>query len=242
MNVERPDQGFSDMDEEVITILAGKAGVALHNAKIHAMALLARERVKDVLGIVQDLHRDLGFISLMFAISTRVQRLVNADRCTLYIVDRSKNELWTLQGEVNIRVPMNQGIAGAVALNNQLIRLDNAYDDPRFNKEFDQKHGYETRSVLAMPLLSRSGDVIAVVQLINKLDDAVVGFTSDDEELLGTFLEIAGPMLETSQSHLSKVASAKDETGSEFLGGKSSQRPQEVIEMNVISENDEEES
>ncbi|OWZ23302.1 Dual 3',5'-cyclic-AMP and-GMP phosphodiesterase [Phytophthora megakarya] len=228
---------FSDEDEEILTILAAQAGVALHNADTHAIACIARERVKDVLGIVQDMHRDLGFISLMFTISTRVQRFVNSDRCTLYIVDRAKSELWTLQGEVNIRVPLNQGIAGAVAMNNEAINLPNAYDDPRFNKDFDQKHGYQTRSVLAMPLRNGSGDVIAVVQLINKLDSSGV-FSTDDEELLSTFLQIAGPILFNSHSHL--TVSSKDGGGTEFTG-KSTRGGQEIVEMNVISENDEEE-
>ncbi|KAG6613584.1 Dual 3',5'-cyclic-AMP and-GMP phosphodiesterase [Phytophthora cinnamomi] len=232
---------FSDEDEEILTILAAQAGVALHNADTHAVACIARVRVKEVLSIVQDMHRDLGFISLMFTISTRVQRFVNSDRCTLYIVDRAKNELWTLQGEVNIRVPLNQGIAGAVAQENVAINLANAYDDPRFNKDFDQKLGYQTRSVLAMPLRNGSGEVIAVVQLINKLDARGV-FSTDDEELLGAFLQIAGPILFNSHSHLPISSSqSKDELGTEFTG-KTTRGGQDIVEMNVISENDEEEA
>ncbi|KAG2863132.1 hypothetical protein PC113_g5705 [Phytophthora cactorum] len=236
-----PKASFCDEDEEFLAILAAQAGVALNNADTHTVACIARERVKDVLSIVQDMHRDLGFISLMFTISTRVQKFVNSDRCTLYIVDRAKNELWTLQGEVNIRVPLNQGIAGAVAMNNEAINLENAYDDPRFNKDFDQKLGYQTRSVLAMPLRNGSGEVIAVVQLINKLDSSGV-FSTDDEELLGTFLQIAGPILFNSHSHL-KISSSqnKEEVGTEFTG-KSTRGGQEIVEMNVISENDEEEA
>ncbi|RLN67673.1 hypothetical protein BBJ28_00009313 [Nothophytophthora sp. Chile5] len=234
-------KSFTDEDEEILTILAAQTGVALSNADTHAMACIARERVKEVLSIVQDMHRDLGFISLMFTISTRVQKFVNSDRCTLYIVDRTKNELWTLQGEVNIRVPINQGIAGAVAQCNESINLANAYDDPRFNKDFDQKHGYQTRSVLAMPLRNEAGEVTAVVQLINKLDSSGI-FTSDDEELLGTFLQIAGPILYSSHSHLPKPSGqSKDEVGTEF-SGKSTRGSQDVVEMNVISENDEEET
>lgn len=236
------EQTFSEVDEEILRILAAQAGVSLQNAKIHHDACMARERVRDVLSIVQDMHRDLGFISLMFTMSTRIQRLINSDRCTLYIVDRAKNELWTLQGEVNIRVPLNQGISGAAAEANQTINLENAYDDPRFNHEFDQKHGYVTRSVLAMPLRDHGGEVIGVVQLINKMSDPWV-FTADDEELLGTFLQIAGPILETSQSHLPKTTQMKDSGGPEFPGTVAP-RPtqQDVVEMNVISENDEEEA
>lgn len=237
---EKEPATFTDVDEEILTILASQAGVVLHNAETHAVVCAARERVKEVLSIVKDMHRDLGFISLMFTISTRVQRFVNSDRCTLYIVDRSKNELWTLQGELNICVPLNQGIAGAAALENVSINLADAYEDPRFNKEVDQKHGYRTRSVLAMPLRNQSGDAIAVVQLINKLDPCGV-FTSDDEELLGTFLQIAGPILESSQSHLPKsTAGIKVEIGTEFTG-KSTRNVAEVVEMNAITENDDEE-
>ncbi|CEG36038.1 Cyclic nucleotide phosphodiesterase [Plasmopara halstedii] len=232
---------FCDEDEEILTSLAAHAGVALHNADTHALACIARQRVKEVLSIVQDMHRDLGFISLMFAISTGIQKFVNSDRCTLYIVDHAKNELWTLQGELNIRVPLNQGIAGAVAMNNETVNLANAYDDPRFNKEFDQRHGYRTRSVLAMPLRNAMGDVIAVVQLINKLD--ISGeFSKDDEELLGTFLQIAGPILFTSHSHLTlSLPQAKGDQVTEFTG-KSTRETQESVEMNVISEGDENEA
>lgn len=234
------EQTFTDVDAEVLGILAAQAGIALQNAKIHHEACKARERVKEVLSIVQDMHRDLGFISLMFTMSTRIQRLINSDRCTLYIVDRAKNELWTLQGEVNIRVPLNQGISGAAAEANQSINLENAYDDPRFNQEFDQKHDYVTRSVLAMPLRDHVGEVIGVVQLINKMSDPWI-FTTEDEELLGTFLQIAGPILETSQSHLPKTTQTKDTGGPEFPGKVARTAAPDVVEMNVISENDEEE-
>jgi adenylate cyclase len=234
------DQCFTETDEEIIGILAALAGVAMYNARTHHMAVLARERVSEVLAIVRDMHADLGFSPLMFTISTRVQRLVNSDRCTLYIVDRAKSELWTLQGEVNIRVPISQGIAGAVVQSNAPINLDDAYEDPRFNKDIDQKHGYRTRSVLAMPLWDHNNEPIAVVQLINKKDDLGV-FSRDDEELLGTFLQIAGPILASSQSFVSKTTAAA-EGPTEFPGKVARTQPAEMIEMNVICENDEEEA
>ncbi|TMW63215.1 hypothetical protein Poli38472_002156 [Pythium oligandrum] len=230
------DAIFSEIDEEILGILAAEAGVAIHNARTHRMAVVARERVKEVLGIVQDMHRDLGFSPLMFTISTRVQRLLHSDRCTLYIVDHNKNELWTLQGEVSIRVPISLGIAGAVVQTNATINLEDAYNDPRFNSDVDQKHGYTTRSILAMPLRNHNEEVIAVIQLINKLDEPGV-FSSDDEELLSTFLHIAGPILASSQSHLPKTAT---EGSSEFPGKVGRPAHAEVVEMNVISENDEE--
>ncbi|MHB1845224.1 MAG: GAF domain-containing protein, partial [Deltaproteobacteria bacterium] len=55
-----------------------------------------------------------------------------------------------------------------------------AYQDPRFDQEIDQGTGYRTRSVLAVPLLSRSGRAVGVLQALNKRDGS---FGAEDEEL-----------------------------------------------------------
>ncbi|EQC33122.1 hypothetical protein SDRG_09110 [Saprolegnia diclina VS20] len=189
------DGGFTDMDEEVMTILAAQAGIALQNAQNHKTALLAQKKVTEVLDIVKAMHGDLGINSLIFTVTHRIQTLIGADRCSLYLVDKNKGELWTLQGEVDIRIPWHQGISGAVAQEGNVINLLNAYDDARFNKEVDQKLGYKTQTILALPLRGKKTDVIGVLQLINKTDGV---FTTDDEEILGVFLTIAGPILENS--------------------------------------------
>ena len=128
------ETGFTDMDEEILTILAGQAGIALQNAQSHKVALMSKSRISEILDIIKDMHNNLGINSLIFTITQRIQRLANSDRCSLYLLDKSKNELWTLQGEVNIRIPSNHGICGTVAENGEIISIDNAYDDPRFSK------------------------------------------------------------------------------------------------------------
>jgi signal transduction protein with GAF and PtsI domain len=231
--------GFTEMDEEILMMLAAQTGVALNNAKTHKMAVIAREKVKDVLNIVQDMHRDLGFNPLMFTISTRVQKLIESDRCTLYIVDRSKGELWTLQGEVNIRVPMNQGIAGAVATENMTVNIPDAYEDPRFNKDFDQKLGYRTKSVLVVQLINKRSKELEEEQ--GHLDGI---FTIEDEEILGTFLNIAGPILDNSQSHYLRTMQEENQNGGTEFTGKIRQTKtnlHEAIEMKRITENEEDE-
>lgn len=52
---------------------------------------------------------------------------MEADRCTLYLVDRHNNELWSMQGEVNIRIPLDRGIAGECATSNSIINIPDAY-------------------------------------------------------------------------------------------------------------------
>ncbi|RHX96856.1 hypothetical protein B5M09_001828 [Aphanomyces astaci] len=227
------DTGFTDMDEEVMTILAAQAGIAIQNAQNHKTALQAQKKVTEVLDIVKAMHSDLGINSLIFTVTHRIQRLVGSDRCSLYLLDKVTNELWTLQGEVDIRIPSNQGICGAVAESGKLINLKNAYEDARFNK-YDQKLGYKTSTILALPLHSHKQDVIGVMQLINKTDGI---FTPDDEEILTTFLSIAGPILENSPLFLR----AKGTGGENELTGRPVSHGKPVTfdpEMNQIQESD----
>ena len=64
----------------------------------------------------------------------RTVRIVDADRCTLYLVDNVGKGLFAMQGEVNIRISLDQGIAGAVATNGILNNIPDAYEDTRFNQ------------------------------------------------------------------------------------------------------------
>ncbi|ETW10262.1 hypothetical protein H310_00611 [Aphanomyces invadans] len=217
-----------------MTILAAQAGIALQNAQNHKMALQAQKKVTEVLDIVKAMHSDLGINSLIFTVTHRIQRLVGSDRCSLYLLDKVTNELWTLQGEVDIRIPSNQGICGAVAETGKLINLKNAYEDARFNKEYDQKLGYKTSTILALPLHSHKHDVIGVMQLINKTDGI---FTPDDEEILTTFLSIAGPILENSPLFLRAKGSGEENE----LTGRLVSHGKPVTfdpEMNQIQESD----
>jgi len=149
--------------------------------------------------VVRSLHSDMGVNSLIFTITESTPTLVDADRCTLYLVDKSHKELWSMQGAVEIRCPMDKGLAGHTAVNNVILNILDAHDDSRFNQAFDDKTGYRTKSMLVMPIHSKksSGDVIGVLQLINKVHGT--RFTSEDEDVLRSFLDIAGAILETSQ-------------------------------------------
>jgi signal transduction protein with GAF and PtsI domain len=126
-----------------------------------------------LLDIIKAMHSDMGINSLMFTITTRAHTLVDADRCTLFMVDREAEELWSMQGEVNIRAPLKKGIAGTVASTGELLNIQDAYKDPRFNQDFDKKSGYRTTTILAMPIFGKpnttdTDNVVGVLQCINK--------------------------------------------------------------------------
>jgi len=69
-----------------------------------------------------------------------------------------------------VRIPLASGIAGAAAMSGEVVRVDDAYADPRFNQAIDAETGFRTRSMLCLPLQDRSGAVFAVTQLLNRRD------------------------------------------------------------------------
>jgi signal transduction histidine kinase/CRP-like cAMP-binding protein len=141
-----------------------------------------------------DLDKLLGLI-LEAAVSS-----IEADRGTLYIVDHVKQELWSkvLQGAnmVEIRLPVGKGIAGYVAQTGESINIPDAYSDPRFNREVDQKTGYRTRNILCMAMRNKDGKIIGVFQLLNKKAGS---FSKDDEQFIDAFSSHAVIALENAR-------------------------------------------
>ena len=118
--------------------------------------------------------------SMSFTMTERTPQLVEADRCTLYLVDEKHSELWTISGGVQIRLPKSSGIAGLVATSGKIVNIPDAYKDSRFNQAFDKKSGYHTKTILCLPIKDSERKVVGVLQLINKLHGP---FTSQDEEV-----------------------------------------------------------
>jgi diguanylate cyclase (GGDEF)-like protein len=82
---------------------------------------------------------------------------------------------------VEIRFPVGVGIAGSVGKTGEIVNIPDAYQDPRFNPEFDRKTGYRTRSILCIPMKNLQGDVIGAIQVLNKKTGV---FQPEDEALL----------------------------------------------------------
>lgn len=130
-----------------------------------------------------DIFSTKNIDELLVVVMSGVTKAMDADRSTLYIVDHEQNKIWSkvAQGTNPFFVSIGQGIAGYVAESGETLNVPDAYQDPRFDSGFDQRTGYVTRTVLCMPVKDRFGDVIAVIQAINKREGV---FEPEDEDFL----------------------------------------------------------
>jgi HD-GYP domain-containing protein (c-di-GMP phosphodiesterase class II) len=143
------------------------------------------EKLTALLDVGKAMASERNLDRLLQLILGEVTKVMEAERSSFFLVDRERNELWSkiAQGlEVReIRIKIGMGIAGYVAQTGSILNIEDAYADPRFDKDTDRRTGYRTRTILCGPMLNNPNEVIGVLQVLNKRDGV---FTSEDEELL----------------------------------------------------------
>ena len=135
--------------------------------------------------------------TLLTIIAKEINLALNADRCTVFLLDTEKNELWSKvalgMDLKEIRFDAKLGLAGYVVQTGETINIQDVYKDKRFNKEIDTQTGYKTKSILCMPIRNMSHEIIGAFQVLNKKGGV---FTQKDEDLLIAIGSSAGIALE----------------------------------------------
>lgn len=142
------------------------------------------EKLTSILDVARAMSAERDLDQLLRLILREAARVVDADRCSLFLLDREKQVLWSKIahgiGE-GIHVAVGEGIVGHVARTGEPLNLADAYADPRFQSAVDRSTGYRTRTVLSVPMRNTRGDVVGVLQALNKGEGP---FSREDEELL----------------------------------------------------------
>ncbi len=163
-----------------------------------------------LLNIAASLRQSKSPEEAMQAIVVQISQLLGADRTTIYEVSDDKTMLngLAVQGDASIKVMIQsgRGIAGLVAKERRVINLRDAYEHPNFDIRVDRHTGYRTRSVLCVPMFGSQGDVIGVVQVLNKFTGT---FSKEDQSLLCALAAQASITLEALKLELALASSNK---------------------------------
>src|SRR5208283_5595349 len=152
--------------------------------------------------ILDTILSTLDINALLTTVVKEIQAIIGADRCTLYLINSETNELYSrvLQADnlVEIRVPITKtSLAGFAATSGTVINIKDAYDDAEleaidpelsFDKTWDEKSKYRTRSVLVTPIPIKSVHNIGIFQALNK--DG--GFDDDDIAVVNQLAYLLG--------------------------------------------------
>jgi len=139
-----------------------------------------------LLDVAKAMGREVELDSLLQTIVAHTTEVMDAERSSLFLFDPEKNELWSKVAEgiiiKEIRFPADKGIAGYVVKNKEVLNIEDAYKDPRFNQQVDVDTGFHTRSILCMPIVTKDDRLLGVIQVLNKITSK--HFTSEDVNLL----------------------------------------------------------
>ncbi len=141
---------------------------------------------------------DIDVLLRVIAEETRIA--IQADRCTVFLLDKEKNELWSKvalgMDSKEIRFPADKGLAGYVVKTGEPLNIPDAYNDPRFNPDVDKETGYKTETILCLPIKNNNKEIIGAFQVLNKKGGV---FTKVDEDLLVAIGGSASIALENAQ-------------------------------------------
>ncbi len=195
---------------------AGKGGAASETSEL--------KRLKKAEMLLNISRRLATIESVEEIISTLVELTtweLGAERGTLFLNDEQTGELFSrfAQGihHREIRLLNDSGIAGAVFQSGKGEIIHEAYKDKRFNRAIDQQTGFDTRSILCVPVKTLKGECIGAAQVLNKKEGK---FTQDDMELLEAMTEQSSVALQ----------------GIQFVERIQKKREEELKFLDVVSE------
>jgi phosphoserine phosphatase RsbU/P len=151
-------------------------------------------KLRRLLDITRQMAASTDLSELLGTIVDATREVLDCQRATIFLYDRGTNELYSrvATGVESIRFPANRGIAGAAAQQRVVVNVPEAYADPRFNQEIDRQTGFRTHNLLTFPLENLNGELMGVLQALNKSDGP---FGAADEDLARVLSAQAGVAL-----------------------------------------------
>ncbi|XP_050476275.1 dual 3',5'-cyclic-AMP and -GMP phosphodiesterase 11-like isoform X2 [Bombus huntii] len=199
---------FTTQDEKIFAGYLQFCGIGLRNAQLYEKSQLEVKRNQVLLDLARMIFEEQSTIEhMVLRILTHTQSLIQCQRVQVLLVHKASKgsfsrvfdfEANDLTGEDSDsrtspfegRFPINVGITCYVATTGETVNIPNAYEDPRFDPSVDDGSGFRHRTILCMPIKNSSGQIIGVIQLINKFDDLL--FTKNDENFVEAFAIFCG--------------------------------------------------
>src|SRR6185369_8906817 len=158
------------------------------------------EKYTALLDISSRLNSEKNFDQLLRLIADEATKHVDAERATIFMLDKDKGELYAkvaLGLSDTIRFDARLGIAGAALIAGKALVVEDVYKSPLFYPSIDSQTGYHTRNIMSVPLRTPKQDIIGVFQVLNKREGK---FTSEDEHFVQALANQAAIALENAQA------------------------------------------
>jgi len=185
----------------------------------------ADRRALDALAqVCQMVAGDLELKAVMRSAMRAVESAMNAEACTIF---RQDVEGKTLQFHIvdgpqsgslaSTTLPINDhSIVGWVARHQEPLLVPDAYRDSRFNRDYDARTGFHTRSIICAPLVAK-GRPLGVIQILNRRDGR--SFDEKDLELAWPVASLIAVAIHNAEEHEARVNAERLATIGQMMAG-----------------------
>jgi signal transduction histidine kinase len=199
---KRSGEDFSDADEELVTLLAAQAAVAIENARLYESATRWSRQLESLHEVVRSLVEETDLERLLELVCQRLRELIGA-RLTLIALPSGDNlRIAAVDGEgdaadglLEHRLNRVLSKSGKVLDRRQSVRVDSLLDDPEVDQ--DEARRISARTGLYVPLIAR-GRAIGIVAVHDKLG-ADARFSDADLRLTEIFAARAAVAVDLSE-------------------------------------------
>jgi Nif-specific regulatory protein len=178
------------------------------------------QRLEAILDMTVHWNQSRETDELLEQIAQTSTRLLGAERATIFLPDASgsgligKPALGVEAGE--IRIPSNAGVVGQVMQSGKPARVDSdvSSEQQQIHRGVDEKLGFETRTILCVPMTNGAGETIGAFELINRLEG---NFSDEDESALLELAAHAAVAIDNTQ-HVEELVTSKRTVAQEAAG------------------------
>ncbi|XP_028401446.1 dual 3',5'-cyclic-AMP and -GMP phosphodiesterase 11-like isoform X2 [Dendronephthya gigantea] len=249
---------FTAEDEKIFSRFLTFCGIAIHNAELYETSQKEIKRNQVLLDLAKTIFEEqCSLENIVHKIMMITQSLLQCERCSVLLVDQNSKNLFsrafdleakdvmfnednstavrTRKSRAEVRFPVNIGITGHVATTGQTLNIPDAYADPRFDPIVDETSGFKTKTILCMPIHNSSGEILGVVQLLNKVDNTP--FNANDENLFEAFAIFCGMAIHNTSIYEDvQKAMAKQRVAFEILSYHATASPEEVTKLKKMED------
>eukprot|EP00057_Strongylocentrotus_purpuratus_P007385 XP_011661859.1 PREDICTED: dual 3',5'-cyclic-AMP and -GMP phosphodiesterase 11A isoform X2 [Strongylocentrotus purpuratus] len=198
---------FSADDEKLLETYLTFCGIGISNAMLFDTYMKEYDRNRKLLEVAHDLFEEQTSLdNVVQKTMLRAQSLLKCERCSVMIIKDPSAETITFSkvfdlpgstsnGHTNPTfasgdIKLANGIIEQVAISGESVNVSDGQNDPRIDKELDKSIGFQTNSLLCMPIRDNKCQTIGVAQVLNRTDG--FPFDENDEQLFEAFTIFCG--------------------------------------------------
>ena len=190
----------ADLEQDSLVQLQAALSEALQVVHSQEQRIRRIRRLERILDITHTWGQTDCMESLLQKMAEAATELLEADRASIFLWDKPKK---TLVGrpalgmeDSELRIPDDMGVVGQVVQTGETRRVSPGSDEDQISRTVDEETGYQTESLLCVPLTTPEGKRLGAFEVLNKLTGR---FTDEDEQGLLELASHAAVALENTQ-------------------------------------------